>query len=174
MTVEVRTATHEDAAAICEVLRESIAVCCTADHHDDPAIVARWLANKTTENVKKWVTAPDSVALVALRGHDMLGVALLTGHELALCYVVPRAQHQGVGKALLQSVEEAASARRIEVLTLDSTKTAFPFYARNGFSPCGPVRRWAGLEAQPMSKQLVANGSPTPSPGKPSIDTTPR
>ena len=174
MTVEVRTATHKDAAAVCDVLRESIAVCCTADHHDDPVIVARWLANKTTENVKKWVTAPDSVALVALRRHDMLGVALLTGHELALCYVVPRALHQGVGKALLQSVEKAASARGVEVLTLDSTKTALPFYARNGFTPCGPVRRWAGLEAQPMSKPLLGNGSLTASPGKPSIDTTPR
>lgn len=156
MTFEIRAAVPDDASAICDVLRESIQVCCKADHQDDPAIVVRWLANKTTENVKKWVTAPDSVALVASRGKDMLGVALLSGHELALCYVVPRAMHQGVGKALLQSVEKAASARGVEVLTLDSTKTALQFYTRNGFSCCGPVRSWAGLEAQPMSKALHA------------------
>ena len=156
MTAEIRTAFPEDAATIDDVLHESIQVCCKADHHDDPAIVARWLANKTVVNVKKWVTAPDSMALVASRGNDMVGVALLTGHELALCYVVPRALYQGVGKALLQSVERAASACGVEVLTLESTKTALPFYSRNGFTACGPVRSWAGLEAQPMTKALRA------------------
>ncbi|MFC3682396.1 GNAT family N-acetyltransferase [Hydrogenophaga luteola] len=154
MTFDIRAAVPEDAAAIRDVLHESIRVCCKADHHDDPAIVARWLANKTTDNVKKWVAAPDSVALVASRGDDLLGVALLSGHELALCYIASRALYQGVGKALLQSVEKAALARGVEVLTLDSTRTALPFYTRNGYSFCGPVRSWAGLEAQPMTKTL--------------------
>ena len=154
MTFEIRAAVPEDASAICDVLRESIQVCCKADHQDDPAIVARWLANKTTENVKEWVTAPDAVALVASRGDDLLGVTLLIERELALCYVVPRALHQGIGKALLQSIEKEASARGVEVMTLDGTKTALPFYTRNGFSSCGPVRSWAGLEAQPMTKTL--------------------
>lgn len=152
--MEIRPAVPGDASAICDVLRESIQICCKADHHDDQAIVARWLANKTTENVKKWVTAPDSVALVASRGDDLLGVALLIERELAICYVAPRALYQGVGKALLQSVEKAALARGVEVLTLDSTRTALPFYTRNGYSFCGPVRSWAGLEAQPMTKTL--------------------
>jgi GNAT superfamily N-acetyltransferase len=160
MTFEIRAAVPDDAAAICDVLRDSIQDCCKADHHDDPAIVERCLANKTTENVEKWVTASDSVALVATRAEDMLGFALLTGHELALCYVVPRALFQGVGKALLQSVEKAALARGVEVLTLDSTKTALPFYTRNGFSSCGPVRSWAGLVAQPMTKTLRGRASP--------------
>lgn len=160
MTFEIRAAVPDDAAAICDVLRDSIQDCCKAYHHDDPAIVERWLANKTTENVEKWVTASDSVALVATCAEDMLGFALLTGHELALCYVVPRALFQGVGKALLQSVEKAALARGVEVLTLDSTKTALPFYTRNGFSSCGPVRSWAGLVAQPMTKTLRGRASP--------------
>lgn len=165
MTIGVRAATAEDVAAMCDVLRESIAVCCEADHHGDPVVVSRWLANKTVENVKQWIAAPDSVALVALRGDDMLGVALLSGQDLALCYVVPRALYQGVGKALLQSVEKEASARGVEVMTLDSTKTAFSFYSRNGFTACGPVRKWAALEAQPMSKRLLSNSSSTVLPG---------
>jgi GNAT superfamily N-acetyltransferase len=159
MTAEIRAAFPEDAAAICDVLHDSIQVCCKADHHDDPTIVSRWLANKTADNVRQWVAAPDAVTLVASRGDDLLGVALLRGHELALCYLVPRALYQGVGKALLQSVEKAASVRGVEVLTLDSTKTAFLFYSRNGFTACGPVRSWAGLEAQPMTKTLRACAS---------------
>ena len=159
MKVEIRPAVHEDATAISGVLRESITACCAADHHDDPEIVSRWLSNKTAENVEKWVNASDSVALIAFRGGDMLGVALISGQELALCYVVPRALHQGVGKALLQSVVKEASARGVEVLRLDSTRTALPFYSRNGFSACGSLRSWAGLEAQPMSKRLPADNS---------------
>lgn len=165
LTFRVRAVVPEDATAICDLLRESIADCCKADHHDDPVVVARWLANKTVENVKQWIAAPDSVALVALRGDDMLGVALLSGQDLALCYVAPRALFQGVGKALLRSIEKEASALGVETMTLDSTKTALPFYSRNGFLTCGPVRKWAGLEAQPMSKRLLANGPSTTLPG---------
>lgn len=87
----------------------------------------------------------------------MLGVVLISGDELALCYVVPGALYQGVGKTLLQSAEKAAAVRGVDILKLDSTRTALPFYSRHGFSVDGPIRKWAGLEAQPMSKRLQAN-----------------
>jgi len=157
MNIEVRRSVREDAAAICRVLRESITGCCSADHHDDPEILSRWLSNKTIENVEMWVNASNSVAFVALREGQVLGVSLISGEELALCYVVPEALHQGAGKALLQSAENAAFARGVDSLKLESTRTALPFYSRNGFLADGSLRRWAGLEAQPMSKMLLAN-----------------
>ncbi|KQP49231.1 GNAT family N-acetyltransferase [Pseudorhodoferax sp. Leaf274] len=160
MHFEIQPATLQHASAICDVLRASITFCCTADHRDDPETVARWLANKTVAQVEKWIAASDSVAVVASRAHDVLGVALVSGNTLALCYVVPRALHQGVGKALLRAAQAGASARGVEVLQLDSTRTALPFYSRNGFSACGPLQRWAGLECQPMRKSLVADVSP--------------
>jgi hypothetical protein len=49
--MHIRDAVPEDAAAACEVMRRSISELCSADHHDDPVILGRWLANKTPEIV---------------------------------------------------------------------------------------------------------------------------
>lgn len=158
MHMNIRPANAADAAAICDVIRQSIAGCCKADHQGDPAVIERWLANKTVDNVEKWLAVPASMALVAEEAGRMLGAVLLSGDELALCYVVPHALHKGVGKSLLRAAEAAALARGIEVLHLNSTRTARRFYRRNGFLECGSPRVWAGLESQPMTKQLVAAG----------------
>jgi hypothetical protein len=47
--MEIRDAAPDDAIAGCEVLKRSIAELCTADHKNDPTILARWLGNKTIE-----------------------------------------------------------------------------------------------------------------------------
>ncbi len=44
----IREARDEDAAAACAVMRRSIAELCGSDHHNNPAILARWLANKNS------------------------------------------------------------------------------------------------------------------------------
>jgi hypothetical protein len=49
--MHIRDAVADDAPAACQVLRRSIVELCAADHGDDPAILAQWLANKTPEIV---------------------------------------------------------------------------------------------------------------------------
>lgn len=142
------------AEAACDVVRQSITHCCALDHHHDPAILAAWLSNKTPENVAAWISAPDAHAWGAYRGKATIGFALLTHATLALCYVLPQALHQGVGRALLQAAEARARAAGVAVLGLESTRTAAAFYRRNGFEPVGEAQAWAGLQAQPMRKVL--------------------
>ena len=43
----IRDATPADAVKACDVLRASITELCTADHRQDPDILAHWLASKT-------------------------------------------------------------------------------------------------------------------------------
>lgn len=155
MQTRIRNATSEDALVICDVLRQSISACCGADHHGDPEVIAGWLANKTANNVGKWITAEGAIALVAYWGGTAVGFALVVGDELALCYVTPQVLHQGVGKALLQEAVSRARAQGVSLLRLDSTRTALAFYLRHGFSVTGPSKSWAGLEAQPMARSLV-------------------
>jgi hypothetical protein len=50
--MNIRDAVVEEAPAICEALRRSIVELCRADYGDDSAILARWLANKTPDNVE--------------------------------------------------------------------------------------------------------------------------
>jgi len=64
--MEIRDTTMDDAAQACEVLRRSISELCFADHRNDPAILDRWLANKTPENVAAWITNTEDSVLVAV------------------------------------------------------------------------------------------------------------
>ena len=151
---EIAPLSAHDAADACAVVRQSILHCCACDHHHDPAILSAWLANKTPENLAVWISTPGATAWGAYRGSAMVGVALLNRAALALCYVVPEALHQGIGKALLHEAEAHAQALGVRALTLESTRTADSFYRRNGFETAGAVRSWAGLQAQPLRKTL--------------------
>jgi GNAT superfamily N-acetyltransferase len=140
--IAVRLIVSDDAADACTVIRQSITHCCALDHHNDVAILDAWRSNKTPENLAAWVNAPGAAAWGAYRGEVMVGFALLTSSTLALCYVVPEALHQGVGRALLLKAEAHARGEGVITLSLDSTRTAEAFYRRNGYEPSGPVQAW--------------------------------
>lgn len=143
-----------EAQAACHVVRQSITHCCMPDHGGDPAILAAWLANKTPENLAAWIAGPGAAAWGAYRADVMVGFALRTHATLALCYVLPEALHQGLGRALLREAEADARQAGIGELALESTRTAQAFYVRNGYAPSGSARAWAGLQSQPMRKML--------------------
>ena len=153
-TLQLRPVTAHAAADACSIVRQSITHCCVLDHHHDATVLNAWLANKTPDSLAAWISAPDATAWGAYRGDTMVGFALLTGATLALCYVVPDALHQGVGRALLVAAEAHAQQAGLAVLWLESTRTAEAFYRRNGYEPAGALQSWAGLQAQPMRKVL--------------------
>src|ERR1700679_3374269 len=126
--MKVRDAVPEDASAACEVMRLSVTELCGADHHDDPAILERWLGNKTPEIFKSWIR-PDNTLLVAVEDDSILAVGCVTtAGEITLNYVSPDARFRGVSTALLLALEARAMARGHECCTLHSTETARRFY----------------------------------------------
>lgn len=132
--MEIRDATPDDAIAGCEVLKRSIAELCTADHKNDPAILARWLGNKTVENFAAWAKQPDNSLLVAVEEGEILGVGSVTdAGTIGLNYVSPDARFRGVSRALLQALELRAAERGNTRCTLISTETARQFYLSNGY-----------------------------------------
>jgi GNAT superfamily N-acetyltransferase len=158
--IEIRDAVAEDASAGCEVMRRSIAELCVADHKDDPAILARWLGNKTVENFVAWIEQPDNSLLVAVENGKILAVGSVTdAGSIGLNYVSPDARFRGVSRALLQALEARAIARDNRHCTLTSTETARRFYQSNGYVACGAASGAFGTDSgYPMSKILVASG----------------
>ena len=153
----IRSATEADAAAACGVLRRSIAECCVEDHGNDSSLLQAWLENKTPHNVRDWLTATGNYGIVAEVQGKVVGFAmLLPSGEIPLCYLVPEVRFIGVGKALLTVIEAEARRRGVAELSIESTKTARDFYARNGFSPSGSPTVEFGMEAYPMRKKIVS------------------
>lgn len=155
MVFEIRTAVPDDASAVCNVLRRSIAECCVADHRAEPDILENWLGNKTPDNIASWIVATSNYTLVAVRAGEVVGVALLTqAGKLSLCYVVPEALHKGIGKAMLQQIEQQASVWGISVLRLHGTASARAFFAGNGYISAGKEMSCFGVECDFFWKKL--------------------
>jgi hypothetical protein len=111
--------------------------------------------------VASWFESPTNHSLVALRDGAVVGVALLTGAgKLALCYLLPEAQRQGAGTALLRRMEERAEAAGMKALYLHSTATAEGFFATRGYRRDGNVRSPYGVETIQVWKPLVQGVQP--------------
>ena len=131
--MQVRAARTEDAPEACLVVRRSITELCLADHQGDPAILQRWLANKTPANLSSWIAGPDNHMFVATEGDAILGVACVTTcGEVILNYVSPDVRFRGASKALLQRLEAKAAELGNERCVLTSTARLVCFIFRQG------------------------------------------
>jgi GNAT superfamily N-acetyltransferase len=155
--MKIRDAVPEDAPAACEVIRRSIIELCIADHHNDPAILERWLANKTADIVASWIRQPGNSVLLAVEGNAVLAVGSVTDEgEITLNYVSPEARFRGVSRAMITALETRAAERGNERCILVSTETARRFYRNAGYTEEGPPQRKFGTAGSyPMSKQLA-------------------
>jgi GNAT superfamily N-acetyltransferase len=154
--LKIRDATPADAAAACAVLRASISELCAADHHNDPAILGRWLANKTPENVAAWSADSDASLLLAVEDDVVLAVgAVRNDGEITMNYVSPAARFRGASSALLGALETRARERGNTGCTLLSTETAHRFYLDRGYVGVGaPQGKFGTASSYPMSKEI--------------------
>jgi GNAT superfamily N-acetyltransferase len=154
--MEIRNARDDDAAAACVAMRRSIVELCVADHNNDSAILARWLANKTPEDFIAWVARPGNSVLVAVEGDVILAVGCVTDSgEINLNHVSPDARFRGISRAMLKALEECARERGNAHVTLTSTGTARRFYRAAGYVEEAPAPFKFGMPDYPMSKTLA-------------------
>ncbi|OYU91667.1 MAG: GNAT family N-acetyltransferase [Bradyrhizobiaceae bacterium PARB1] len=153
----IRKARFDEAAKACDVLRRSIVELCGADHHDDPAIIRRWLANKTPAAVGGWIVDPENFALVAVEGETVLAVGIVRHDgEITCNYVSPDARFRGVSKAMLEQLEATARDHGNDVCHLISTETAHRLYLSAGYEDCGmPQGKFGTTSSFLMLKRLV-------------------
>jgi GNAT superfamily N-acetyltransferase len=135
--MQIRKASIEDAEDACRILKRSITELCYLDHRNDDRILNLWLANKTVENVRRWITG--SNLFVAMEGGAMVGVgAVDNSGEITLNYVSPDARFHGVSKALIARLESLSLELGLSRVSLESTATARRFYLSLGYTEAGP------------------------------------
>jgi GNAT superfamily N-acetyltransferase len=158
MTLTIRDAVAQDAGVACHVLRRSIAELCVADHHNDPAVLQAWLANKRPDIVASWIAKPDNSMLVAVKDGVIVAVGSITdAGEIQLNYVSPDARFRGVSRALLKALEVRAAERGNSRCHLISTETARRFYVSAGYTEDGPPQgKFGTTSSYPMWKRLQA------------------
>jgi len=132
MTLNIRRATDDDRTDICVVHVRAIREICSRSY--------------TPEQVESWARrlSPDSyvavlverLVVVAQDRGEIVGFGQLdhaSGEVEAVC-VLPERQGEGIGRALLPALEDAASAAGLERLCLSATLNAVTFYRRAGYA----------------------------------------
>jgi GNAT superfamily N-acetyltransferase len=144
----------DDAEEASHVLRRSITELCHADHRGDAQTLGLWLANKTADNMRRWIDRHH--VFVASKGAEILGVAAINvSGEILTLHVAPEARFRGVSKALLTRLEAQAAELAIETIMLDSTVTARQLYLSLGYEENGPPTKGFGKTFRyPMVKPL--------------------
>ncbi|WP_240650183.1 GNAT family N-acetyltransferase [Pseudoalteromonas rubra] len=96
--------------------------------------------------------AEDNQVLVAeIAGKPVGMLELKAGRHIAMLFVTPSLQNQGVGKALINAAFELATEQSV---TVSASLPSVGAYQKYGFELAGKVAESDGLVYQPMEASL--------------------
>jgi N-acetylglutamate synthase-like GNAT family acetyltransferase len=94
----------------------------------------------------------DNEMLVYEENHQVVGfLELKEGRHIAMLFVSPNSQKNGVGKSLISEILTSAKS---DVITVSASLTSVPAYLHYGFECAGDVAESSGLKYQPMQIEL--------------------
>jgi putative acetyltransferase len=135
MAALIRKMIPEDSRAFLEVHHAAVRGVAARDY--PPEVIDAWAPLPITEEAIASVRANSDgeYRLVAEIDGRVVGIAALIvkNAELRACYVAPGVNHQGIGSALVHNLERVASEHGVDLLQLNSSLTAAPFYAAQGY-----------------------------------------
>ncbi|CAL79842.1 putative Acetyltransferase [Bradyrhizobium sp. ORS 278] len=131
----IRAATTDDAHALSALIQDAVRTTNSRDY--GPAIIDAICANFTRDKVIEKMSQRD--VFVAASEASVLGtVSLATispdAGRLHSMFVAPRHQGGGIGRRLVQHLERHAASKGLSQLSLSSSITARPFYAKLGYA----------------------------------------
>ena len=128
MDMVIRRATAADAEAVHKIVLLALRGTNARDYPS--SVIARLvltLPDKVASNLETWC------AFVAVVDGRVVGTGSLNGQTVSSVYVHPDYQGRGIATKLMDAVENAANAESQETLSVQSSITARPFYAKRGF-----------------------------------------
>jgi N-acetylglutamate synthase-like GNAT family acetyltransferase len=125
----IRTTLPSDAPEISRVIIHALRETNSRDY--TPEIIARVERSFAPEAIRDFLTR--RTMFTAEIAGQIMGTASLDQNVVRTVFVAPDAQGRGIGRRLMAAVIRKAQARHVAVLSVPSTVTAEPFYARLGF-----------------------------------------
>jgi GNAT superfamily N-acetyltransferase len=129
MECSIYPALEDDADEISAVILRALRETNVKDYTDE--IIERVERSFSPSAVRQLIGK--RTVFVATVGSRVVGTASLDESVVRTVFVAPDAQAQGIGKLLMAEIERTARERNIPSLTVPSSVTAEPFYARLGF-----------------------------------------
>lgn len=140
MPIDIRTAETRDAA---EISRVVIAALRATNAKDYPQAVIEQVEQSFSPGAVAALIGKRTV-FVALAGERVVGTASLDGQVVRTVFVQPDLHGKGIGRMLMETVEQTARDLGIEVLRVPSSVSAEHFYQKLGF--CAVREQFHGEE----------------------------
>lgn len=161
LVFEGADARHADALAACRRIRRLVFIeeqqvpeALEWDGLDDEAChFLVWPSADATGGIASGPAA-DSALDLSL-AHGTARMRRIDGHAKAERVAVRReARRFGVGRRLMQALEERARAEGLDAIVLHAQVTAIPFYSALGYAAHGEIFLDAGIDHRAMTKRL--------------------
>ena len=150
--LQIRPATVFDVFDMSRILTASIRELCHADHLGDAARIADWTADKSPDQIRKWVGGPGRYWLAIQNGAAAGVGGIAPGGVVSLLYTCPPAAGLGAGSAMLSHLETQLQEAGCREGRLNATRTALEFYRARGWQPLDEPEACCGTSCIPMRK----------------------
>jgi putative acetyltransferase len=154
--LDIRKAKQEDCPSIERVHAEAVKAIRTALY--TPEEIEAWAVPKNRESHLQSIRSKEFYVAEESGGIVGYGVLNQENGEVEAVYVSPEVTRHGVGLQLLRKLEERACALGLNILSLNASLNAVPFYERAGFTPQeeSMYRLASGVEIRcvPMVKSM--------------------
>ena len=151
MSIKIRPATTEDRQALWQVHTEAIRQ--TARSHYDAAQIEAWAGHLTPEG---YHPDPDCFFVAETEGSVVgFGELNLKAGEIEAVFVAQDYGRRGIGRQILQALEEVAAQRGLTHLVLDASLNAVAFYKVMGYRQKEPTVQVYGKDAVELPGMLM-------------------
>ena len=129
MAIEIRSAVEDDAEAISDVIIAALRATNAKDYSQ--AVIEQ--VEKSFSPSAVAALAAKRMVFVALADNRIVGTASLDGQVVRTVFVRPQLHGQGIGRQLMNTVEQTAKRLGVEILSVPSSVTAERFYQKLGY-----------------------------------------
>lgn len=140
----------EVAGATAEVIIKNLKEVNSKDY--PPRVIDAMISYYSIENISK-IAEKREVYVVIVDG-VVKGTASLDGNSICTVFIDPEYHGGGLGKVLMEYIEEVARGKGIKVASLDASLTAHPFYRRLGYVEVKDIESEEFGKAIVMEKKL--------------------
>ena len=140
----------ELAEATAEVIRRNLQEVNCKDY--PPKVIEAMIKYYSSENLIN-IAEKRKVYVVEVKG-VIKATGSLEGNGICTVFVNPDHHGSGLGRLLMEYLEEQAAARGYEATTLDASLTALPFYAKMGYVEVKSIESEEFGKAIVMEKKL--------------------
>jgi len=146
----IREMKASDAEAVCKICLDAFTDAVAGSLSDEG--IATFAGIASADAFAERMKADNRMLVAEGENGEIVGVVeLKEGRHIAMLFVTPSQQKNGIGRQLLMSALKHA---RLDVVTVSASLASVPAYQNYGFKLAGKVGESSGLVYQPMEIQV--------------------